>query len=182
MAKMDPVAAARKVLEDAEAAVAAEGKRLERATVAADKHAAEAAEIDPDADPRGFEKATGKQAELRATVEIVRSRVAGSERKAAAAREALAAAENADRRARLEALNAEITERERKALEALRGSLAAFAAEVADLGAASSKAHTLAAELRAAGTDVRAVRAGTAAWAGAHPGRLAQLASESWRF
>jgi hypothetical protein len=180
--KADPVGAARKALEDAEAAATAATKR---ATEAAEKAVAferRAAEIDPDSDEGAFSKATRELAELRATADLLRARTNAAATRAEQAREAHAGAVNADRLARLEELNAGIKAREGTALEALRVAFAAFAAEVSELGAASSKAHTLQAELRSAGIEARAIRAMTASWAGANPCRIAALAAENMRF
>lgn len=178
--KADPVAAARKALEDAEAAATTEGKRLAKAIEAADKYAGEAAGIDPDADAKAFERATAKLGELRATIEIVRTREAGAKAKADAARGALATAENAARRAQLEAINADVKAREAAALGTLRVAFDAFAEEVATIARDVGRAHALEAQLKAAGVaDLRAFRATTAGWAGAPPLRIAQLAAES---
>jgi hypothetical protein len=173
------VEAARKAHEDAEAAAAVEGRRLGKAIEAADRFAVEAASIDPDVDAKGFERATSKLAEYRATVEILRTREAGAKAKAEAARSVLTAATNADRQAQLDAANTEIRGREARAFEAMRVALETFAAEVALISEAMSKARTLEGELKAAGVvGVGAVRGTTSGWAGTPPARLAQLVGE----
>lgn len=179
MATKDPVGAARKAVEDAEKAVRVEGERLASAVAKAERFEAEAAAIDPDADAKGFEKATGRLAELRAAADLCRTRETRAQAALQAAAAELATATNAGHRARLEVISGEIKTRETRALDALRRAVEAFGTEVAAVGEMASEGHRLVEELRRAGaTDVLRPRASTAGWAGATPGHLAQLAGE----
>jgi hypothetical protein len=143
LTKADPVAAARKGLEDAEAAVVVEGRRLANAVEVADKFTGDAAGVDPDADAKGFERATSKLAEYRATIEIVSTREAGAKARAGAAREALASAEAEAKRARLAVLDAEIAAREAKAIERVVVAVRAFDAELRELAALGKEGAAL---------------------------------------
>ncbi len=170
----DPVGAARKAIEAAEAAEIAEGRRLAGAIEKADRFAEEAAGIDPDGDAKGFERATSKLAELRATVEIVRAREASAKGKAEAAREALAAAEAADKRARITEIDAQIAEREPKAIQAARVALAAFDAAAVELAKLAAEANKLGLGLAPEPHKARGVR-GIAPYAGNPLGALVAL-------
>jgi len=165
LSKSDPVGAARKMLETAEAAEIAEGRRLAGAIEKADRFAEEAAGIDPDTDARGLEKATAQLGSLRATVEIVRAREASAKGKAEAAREALAAADAAEKRGRIAVIDAEIQQRETKAIEAARSALAAFDAAAVEVAKLAAEANGIGRSLEPGGHKMRGVR-GLAPFAG----------------
>ena len=143
----DAVGAARKALGEAYAAGAKEGQRLAAAIDKAETFAREAASVDPD-DVKAFERATARLAELRAAVDLVRTREANAKANAEAARAALAVAENDDKLARLAALDAEIEERERAAVETITEALRAFDAELRALAQRVAEANALAAKPR----------------------------------
>ena len=170
----DPVGAARKALEAAEADAARAAKRAEAATAKAEAFATEAASIDPDADERGFTKATRELADLRAAADLHRSRATSAAGKAEAALAALAAAEASEKRGRLAALDAEIAQRETKAIEAARSALAAFDAEAVEVAKLAAEANGIGRSLAPEPHRARGVR-GIAPYAGNPLGALTTL-------
>jgi predicted nucleic acid-binding Zn-ribbon protein len=92
LSKTDPVAAARKALEDAEAAATAASKRVADIDSRIEAFGLRAAEIDPESE-KDFAKATHELAELRASAEILAVRQTTARERVEAARSALARAE-----------------------------------------------------------------------------------------
>jgi hypothetical protein len=133
MAKTDSVAAAKRAVTDAGAALEKESKRLEAASKRADDYAREAADVDPD-DAKAFERATRTLAERRAEVDLLGARKVAAVAKLEAARASLLAAEAADAAARIAALEEQIAEAEL----IVRDRLLAFAAELGALGTAQA--------------------------------------------
>ncbi len=139
--KTDPVTAARKALEDAEAAAVAATKRAKKAADAAEAFAGEATNVDPDVDAKGFEKATARLTELRAGVELFRAREVAATARAEEARHALTAAEIAAAEARFAEVNATIDARQTKALGAVREALLRFDADLRAIAALAEEAQ-----------------------------------------
>ncbi len=142
----DAVAAAKKAVEDTEAALRSATKRAAETAARIEAFAGRAAEIDPDADASGFASATRELADLRASAEILVVRRTTAGERVEAARAALVAAERAEGEARLAALDGEIRKEEALAMarvgafvEGLRTIRAAQASRVAAANAVATK-------------------------------------------
>jgi hypothetical protein len=151
----DAVGVARKALEDAEADAVRAAKRAEAAAHKAEAFAAQAATIDPDADEKGFMKATRELAELRASADLHRSREANAQAKAEAARETLAAAVMEDKRSRLAKLDEEIRALDASAIEQARAFAATMHEEIAAVLATAQAADALDREIQGPTGHVR---------------------------
>jgi chromosome segregation ATPase len=143
----DHVERARKALVTAEGAAGAEARRLAQAQEEAERHVTEAAAIDPDSDPKAFEKATAKQAQLRATLELMRARNASAKDRVEQARTALAEVEQESIRARLAETNEKIDARQVQALDDVRDALDAFERALHEIASLTEEAKALAARV-----------------------------------